>query len=78
MKCFVLQEMKHYTIESIELKICNAEDLQMWLARYSKGESQVISLRSPSGESMTIGVGGPLAFVEFVQASKDPPYLVAQ
>ncbi len=59
-------------------EICKVDDLQNWLVRYSEGQPQMIFLQAPSGDGLTIGVGGPLAYIEYTQASGDPPYLAAQ
>ncbi len=40
-------------------------------------EPQFVDLISPTGDCLSIGVGGPLGCVMFARASGDPPYLWA-
>lgn len=78
MECFRLGEMKHYSYKSQERSVCSKTFLVDCLLRYSEGEPQMIFLQAPKGDDLTIGIGGPLAYIQYTQASGDPPYLAAR
>jgi hypothetical protein len=78
MVCFRLGEIRRVTDAPREHTICDLVSLRTHLTEYSMGPPQGLCLVAPEGDSLTIGIGGSLAFVEFIQASGDPQYLAAR
>ena len=59
-----------------EVIIQTKEELRRVLASLQGSEPQFVDLIAPSGDCLTIGIGGPLAYVMYTQASGRPPYLI--
>jgi len=59
------------------IDISSEEQLQTVLQSFQQHEPGFIDLVSPSADTLSLGVGGPLACAMFIGASGDPPYLWA-
>ncbi len=60
-----------------EFKIINEQELEDFLKSQLKFGNHVVLLESPSSGNLTVGVGTPYGFVEFMDKSGEPPYLIA-
>jgi hypothetical protein len=47
------------------------------LSILSRSENRVITLKSPDSGELTIGIGHPYGFVEFISETLEPPYMIA-
>jgi hypothetical protein len=71
-------KLNDYSQEQKTKKIIQTEeDLRNVLGALQESEPQFVDLIAPSGDCLTIGIGGPLACVMHTQASGRPPYLIA-
>jgi hypothetical protein len=59
------------------ISVLSEQDIQRTLMQLQLQEPRFVDLFSPTGDCLTIGVGGSLACVMFARASGDPPYLWA-
>jgi hypothetical protein len=60
-----------------ELPVSDEQDIRRTLHMLQQQDPSFVDLISPTGESLTIGVGPSLGCVMFTSASGDPPYLCA-
>ena len=60
-----------------EIDILDEKVLQHALKNFLAYGTRVVILESPGSGSLTIGVGSPYGFVEYMNENNDPPYLVA-
>jgi hypothetical protein len=63
--------------ESYALVISSEKDLIDKLYAIAKNGNRVVLLHSSDRGTLTIGVGIPLGFIEYMNASATPPYLIA-
>jgi hypothetical protein len=62
---------------SIELEITSVRELRLSLSELRNRDPAFVDLVAPNGDALTIGVSQELGFVQYVNSSLDPPYLVA-
>jgi len=71
-------KLNDYSQEQKMKKIIQTEEeLRNVLGALQGSEPQFVDLIAPSGDWLTIGIGGSLACVMHTQASGRPPYLIA-
>ena len=58
------------------IQISSENDLKHYLLKKAANENSIILLESQTSGTLTIGVGDPYGFVEFINKT-DPPYLIA-
>jgi len=63
--------------KSYVIPISSGKELIDELHAIAKGGNRVVLLHSSDYGTLTIGVGNPVGFVEYMNASATPPYLIA-
>ncbi len=59
------------------MHITREEEIRETLNSFLKYGTRVVILESSSAGSLTIGIGEPYGFVQFIGKNNEPPYLVA-
>src|SRR5687768_5007050 len=57
--------------------VVDKNELRNVLKSFLVHRTRVVILKSPNSGSLTIGLGEPYGFVEYINENSEPPYLVA-